>query len=402
MTSLLWVDDNIDQFAPFVQKFREHGLQISTAQSNQEGFAVLDESRFDIVFWDFVMGHEPCANLLDAIVEKACSARVFIVSGFLYLHEVIDELARRISAHSLRIATLDKTTLPFTDDDEGIREFLADLMNDSYFETPPLNRDVGLLVEKAMHHSETMLWSDYAELDVSGKMAALDRVAELTRDIRRKLEEEGYVYMLFCGNYSDPLHKYKSLDMLPTEEKILDIARSLDRAPFEFTVSGMVDDISMNCCERSGLKGYPVLKIGFKGEAEEIHFDTGNPLTLVSFEWYSEKGWIRPSFRIQHLTAGDMKFKGRHIEWKNVIVTDSSGVTESCDFSAFAACDWQRYRVAVKCGPDCANEHKRVSSSKLCKYRTGLLGRNLATHLRIKGKRLAIDCTDGAVTFLED
>lgn len=396
MKSLLWVDDNIEQFQPFVTKFQEHGLYVGTASSSPNGFIELRKQQYDIVFWDFMMGHEPCVHILDSIVEMAGSAQVFIVSSFLYLNEVMEQLTRKISKSSLRIATIDKTTLPFTDDDQAIQDFLSDLMSGQYFASPSKAEDVDRRVQEAMRSSEVLLWNSYLELDLSGKMAALDKVAEITKDIRQQLEQEGYVYMLFCGNYSEPLQKCKSLDEIPSEKQIVDIARSLDSAPFEFSVSGMVDDLSANCCERSGLKGYPILKIGYKRESEEIHFDTGNPFTLISFEWYTEKGWIDPSVLIQHHKAGDMAFKGRHIEWHNVIVTDSNGVTACCTFKGFAACDWNAYRIAIECGPDCKNDYRSSSKSKLCKYRTGLLGRNFATNLQ---KKLTIDCMTGNITF---
>lgn len=397
MKSMLWVDDNIEQFRPFVKKFKEHGFHVSTASSSANGFTELRSHQYDIVFWDFMMGHEPCVHILDSIVTTAGSARVFIVSSFLYLHEVIEPLTTQISKSSLQIATIDKTTLPFTDDDNAIQDFLSDLMSDQYFTLPSKAEDIDRRVQEAMRGSEVMTWSSYLELDLSGKMAALDKVAEITKDIRQQLEQEGYVYMLFCGNYSEPLQKRKSLDEIPSENQIVDIARSIGYAPFEFSVSGMVDDLSANCCEKSGLKGYPTLKIGYKRESEEIHFDTGNPLTLMSFEWYTEKGWIEPSVLIRQHKAGDMAFKGRHIEWHNVIVTDSNGVTACCTFKGFAACDWNAYRIAIECGPDCKNDHKSSSKSKLCKYRTGLLGRNFAISLQ---KKLTVDCITGNVTFL--
>lgn len=398
MTTLLWVDDNIERFAPFISRFQEHGINVSTGTSNTDGFEKLDSQRFDIVFWDYMMGHEPCANLLDLIVEKANNARVFIVSGFLYLHDVMEQLANKINKSSLRIATIDKTTLPFTEDEDAIKEFLSDIMADNYFDSPQITENVNVIVEEAMSGSEVMTWSSYIELELSAKMAALDKVAEITKDVRQKLEQEGYVYMLFCGDYSEPLHKYKSLDEALDEKQILDMARSLDIAPFEFSVSGIIDDLSANCCPKSGLAGYPILKIGHKGDFEEIHFDTGNPLTLMSYEWYTEKGWIGPLILIQHHTAGDMVFKGKHIKWDDIIVTDCNGVTVCCTFTGFAVCDWQKYRIAVECGPECRNRHKHEGSSKLCKFRTGLLGRNLGKSL---DKKISIDFTTGNVTFLE-
>lgn len=127
MSALLWVDDQVERYQPYIRTFEEHGLQVCAEKTIRGGMKQLKNREFDYVFMDLMMGHESAMPVLPQLASRAKNARFFIVSGFFYLNDVIEQYARTIEESGLSIARLDKTSLPFIDDTAAVKDFLHEL-----------------------------------------------------------------------------------------------------------------------------------------------------------------------------------------------------------------------------------------------------------------------------------
>jgi hypothetical protein len=400
---LLWVDDQIDRYGPWIAKFGEHGTQVDASYTLEEGLRKLEENYYDVVMIDLMIGHESCMHVLPVFAQKARGANLFVCSSFFYLPDVMKEFSRERTDNQIRIGRLDKTNLPFTDDAAATIQFLSDLgKTDNPTEMPQgavESSGHGPIGSRSRNESTRFpSWDHYVELDASGKIEALKAAAERTQEIRAKAHEAGYRYLVFCGSWTEPLIKLTTVDAIPTQDVVVEKARTLGYAPFVFSVGGSIDDFSEDCSNKSGLSGYPILKLTFRGSSEEVHFDTGNPYTLLSYEWYTEKGWLPVNRIFDMHTAGEMELIGNHFRLPDALVTDSSGVNESVSLEGFAVTGWASKRLATICSRDCATSRSADLAHKFCKFRTGLLGRNLA---RKFASGLKINFKNGQCFFAE-
>jgi CheY-like chemotaxis protein len=397
-TNMLWVDDQIGRYQPWIDKFKEFGTSVDSTDSLTDGIRKLDQNRYDVVLLDWKMGHDSCMHALPSISAKSKGANLYVCSSFFYTHELIDQVRQQQKETNIRFGSVDKTNLPFTDDDDATKQFLVDLnASDNLKEaidTVELNPALGQREDLVEKHEAIPFpsWDEYSDLNARRKIAALREAASITKDVRSRLQKAGFRYLLFCGSWSEPLIMLKTLQNVPSQDEIVEKARANGYAPFVFSVGGGIDD----CSENSGLAGYPFLRITFRGTSEEIHFDCGNPYTLLSYEWYVEKGWLSDSFVFELHSAGEMVLYGKHFELPGTMVTDASGETEIVSLHGFAAIDWNATRLATQCNLDCLSWEERKKGSGVCRYRTGLLGRNLAV---ATGGCLKIDCRSGNTFF---
>lgn len=391
---MLWIDDQIERYRPWVQAFTDSGVAVETETNLSDGIERLHANRFEVVMIDAMLGHESCVPALESITKYLNGARLFVCSGFFYLNDVLQETRSLKDRADTPIGTIDKTLLPFVDDPKGISEFLTEIMSD---ESPDVVAEVDDDEPTSPLDKESLpTWEEYLDYPVNIRLRLSDRVASLTKELRKELFAKGAKYVLFCGRLDKPEIIRNSLNDALDEREVIDIARTLNSAPFPFSWSGEIDDLSKDCCEFSGLKGYPVLKVSSGGKSESMHFDTGNSYSLLSYEWFLEHGWFDPSLFIQIHGAGDLEFKGRRLKLDKVIHTDGAGATKSGTLNAFAAMNWDTYRLATRCGSQCKNPNKLGGASELCAFRRGLLGRNLPLDLDVN---LRIDFTTGEIIF---
>jgi CheY-like chemotaxis protein len=389
---MLWVDDQIGRYGPWIKKFEEFGTSVDATDSLADGIQKLEQNQYDVVLLDWKMGHESSMHALPVISAKSKNANLYICSSFFYTDELVDQFRKQQTEHHVRLGSIDKTNLPFVDDDDGTAQFLLDLNATDLIDSVVPDQKISAAFDEELLSTRFPTWDEYSELNARGKIEALKQAADTTEKIRQEFEEAGYRYLFFCGSWTEPLIKLKVLQGLPSQDDIVEKARAGGYAPFVFSLGGGVDD----CSERNGLHGYPTLRLGLRGSSEEVHFDSGNPYTLLSYEWYVEKGWLSDSFAFERHCAGEMVLYGRHFTLSGAIVTDASGRDVPMSLQGFAATDWADTRLATHCARDCSDWEARKITNERCKYRTGLLGRNLPA---AAGIRFSIDYRTGKVFF---
>lgn len=396
--SVLWVDDQIQRYSPWIQRLEDVGLHVSPSDNLSHGMELLEQHDYQVVLIDLMMGHESCISALEEVATAAKGAKVFICSAFLYLEEFLNQYKNTISKSGIPIGILDKTSLPFPDDEPAFLSFVEKLNSDEFLKSSIQNMFGAQNETISEHFSISELsWPAYQGMNINEKLSILDIAYLETQETRKTLEDQGYNYFVFCGDFETPVFRSKSLRETLSEKELLEIADRKKKPPFTFSTGGIIDDTSVNCCARNGLARYPTIGIGYADEIEEVHFDTGNSYTLLSHEWYAEKGWWGQTNLPGIYSAGEMHFRGRHVDLDPVSFSDSVGTTIDAPLKGFAAFNWASYRIAAKCGPACTNSnYKNGDPNQLCKFRTGLLGRNLPIDLDVN---ITNDFVEGKTSF---
>lgn len=375
MASLLWIDDQIERYIPYVNAFESHGLRVDSAGTLEDGLQLAGSNIYDFVFVDAMLGHVSCLNLLPSLLRLTEKAKLFVCSGFLYLDSILEQARALKGSVQNFVAVIDKTSLPFSNDDGAVEAFLEKLYLFNREDAIYLDRPADEIVKKVESTQSLPTWDEYIALTAQQRLDLADYVVEMTVDIREALRNRGVAYALFCGTLDRPLLELSAGEPVPDEQELIDIARAHDSAVIPFRFGGVIDDLSDRCSSVSGLASYPTLKIAKLTSSESVHYDTGNSLTLLSYEWYLEKGWISTFWFPEIYEAGNMTMKGRYYTIEAVSFVDAVGKVVNAPLDVFCVTNWSTHRIAAACGRDCEQENRRAD--KLCNYRTGLLGRNI-------------------------
>lgn len=369
---LLWIDDRVDIHRPLITRMEEYGIHVAMSCSVDEGLAELKDSRFDQIFLDAMIGHESVLPDIPRILDAAEGAQLSVCSGFMYRDYLQKQRDEAAATAGVIINTIEKEVLPEVEEPESVEEFLGALFHDV-----PVRAETAAAVAEAT--SLSMPYAEYVRLSLEDKMTWLDEVEPLVRDVCERHFEEGYAYILFCGSAEEPVLACASMADVPSEEDVIALARKRGFAPFGVHNLGTVDDVPGLCCERSGLAAYPTLIISaVEGERAEVHYDNGTSHSLMSYEWYGEKGWIPYARAPDLLRVGEMRLKGVRYTLENCEFIDAMGQSLRTDFRAYYIMQWENCRLSVACGPACQNAWRHgVGPQVMCQYRTGLLGRSL-------------------------
>ncbi|MEM9761344.1 MAG: hypothetical protein AAF968_02325 [Pseudomonadota bacterium] len=393
--SILWIDDRVSIHGALIEQLRRLGLRIAAVETVDSGLQELENEEFDQILLDAMLGHESALPKIPQLLNTAGSANLSVCSGFMY-REFLQEqrlIAEETSGRSVGI--VDKTALPDIDEPSTITSFLQGLFG----------TQVPAIGDRAAPEEANPLqleYGRYVSLSLEGKMEWLDQAEPRIRDVAENYFSDGYVYLLFCGSLSEPALSIDAYGDIPDESDVLKFAKARGFAPLAVHNVGVVDDIPVACCDRSGLKSYPTLRVSAnEGDEEEVHFDNGASRSLLSYEWYVEKGWAPHSRKPDLLRVGEMRLKGILHTIEDCSFIDGLDEVRRADFSSYYIMQWEDCRLAVPCGPNCGNSWKSDKrSSLICRYRTGLLGRTLPRdELKVE---FTMNFGTGKIRFLDE
>jgi CheY-like chemotaxis protein len=390
---LLWIDDNVDKFGPWIQRFGEQGVHVDTGRSINDAYTAVDRNQYGAIFLDQIMPSGEGTEAIPRLAVRAPHSALFICSAFFYVDQVMAALDRQERESGRPIGRIDKTSLPMVDDPEAVSQFLVDVFAGQDVVEEKANQAGARLLEGDL---SLVPLDDYAKLDITAKLDLHDRVSAWTKDAREALFSEGFSYIVFCGDWTQPIIKERDVSSFHSEEELLRRARQIGYAPFVFSNGGTIDDFTRGCSARAGLRGYPALMMDRRHKTETVHLDTGNSLSLLSHKWYTSNGWLDNSLTLDTHFAGEMELRGKHQALSGVIFTDSSGRTLKGQLSAFAVINWDGYRIAATCMTDCQVNKIGRDFERPCNFRTALLGRSLADDLRCD---FEMNLRSGAVLF---
>ena len=390
---LLWIDDRASEHQHLMYCIKEHGVDVIAVGSVNEALNTLATEKVDKILLDAMLGHDSSLSSIPEILDASDGASLSIFSGFMYRDFLQVERQAAEERTGVKIETIDKTTLPDAHDEHELLMFVRNILEGDDRES-----DMGTaLITEAT--PLTLSFGDHARLTIEEKMAWLDLAEPLIREAADNYFADGYSYLLFCGSADKPKLSYERPEDIPSEEEVMAYSKAMGFAPVAIHNVGTVDDVSGGCCERQGLRSYPTLTVSaIKDELVDVHFDNGASQSLMSYEWYGEKGWIPYSRQVDLLRVGEMTLKGARYTLPDCEFIDADGTRARANFKAYYIMRWDACRLAVPCGPTCTNPWRLVSKSqRLCRFRTGLLGRTLPRdELRMS---FTVDFSSGAISF---
>ena len=391
---LLWIDDRVDIHRALIRRIEAVGVKVTATETLEDGINHLDRCIYDHILLDAMLGHQSSLPEIPRLLTAGHGAALSICSGFMYQDELKSQRNSAAEKTGLEIGIVEKAALPDIDSPEEVTNFL----NKIFVNDEPKPNINGL----SNDGDDILLpFHIYNTLGIDEKLSWLVKVGASVQEVADSLFSEGIVYVLFCGNPEKPVILAQNYDEIPTEEQVLQYARKEGYAPLAIHNLGIFDDIPNKCCSSAKLNTYPALKVTIEnGESEEVHFDSGASLSVMSYEWYCEKGWIPYTDNPNLLRVGEMLVTGVRFKIENCTFTDSVGAEIAADFSAYWIINWKDTRLAIPCGPQCDNAWcKTTHSREICRFRTGLLGRSLPRHeLKVN---FAVDFQNIKIIFLD-
>src|ERR1039457_6968037 len=89
---LLWVDDDIAHFGPFIEELKLTGFKVSTSSSTDDALKACRENTFDVILVDILMPPPDGIELLRRVRPIQPNASLAALSSFLYLARYRDEI----------------------------------------------------------------------------------------------------------------------------------------------------------------------------------------------------------------------------------------------------------------------------------------------------------------------
>jgi len=393
---LLWIDDRVSGHRALINRMESHGIEITAHETFDDGLTELSNNRYDQVLLDAMLGHESSLPRIPDLLKVGNGAKISICSGFMYQDELKQQRKSVEEESGILVGTVEKAALPDFEEPEEVKYFL-----DKLFHKESLDIGKKSVNTDATKTSINLSYSDYNKLGLEAKMNWLDKVGQvISKEIEAHIEA-GYVFLLFCGSAEKPVMQVDKYSDIPSEKEIMSVARKRGFAPFVVHSLGIIDDIPAYCCDSSGLRSYPTISASVsEGDIEEIHFDNGASHSLMSYEWYGEKGWISHMRNPVLIKAGEMTLHGARLNIDPCTFIDCKNSSIKANFFAYYIVNWENCRLAVQCGPGCQNSwSENYRDYDTCKFRTGLLGRTLPRdELKV---RFITDFGSAEIEFLE-
>jgi hypothetical protein len=243
-------------------------------------------------------------------------------------------------------------------------------------------------------------YTDFTSLSIKEQGEFLSILRDRNSSVIESELKKGNVWVTFCGKWDEPALTAATFDEVLTGEELAEFGRKRGYAPLAFGTIAMVDDVSARSCSHSAkIEGYPVIKISRRVDDTvrdvRFHWDTGNPINMICARTYESIGWLKAGAVVHyHANIGGSGLHVRKFTLYDTIATDAVGTTKVIQLSGLAVLDWQESRFALVCDSNCGAEGQ--SAGDLCRFRTGLLGRNLQTAC---SEPFIVDCAEGTIIF---
>lgn len=363
---LLWVDDRISSFSSYIESMKRCGVHVVTADSTSEAKkAVSQNTDFDVTLIDLLLPTEGGVELLREFGNVLPNTKHIILSSY----TDIDVLEEGIEKLGFNIKTISKRSLPEFNSKEFSEVFVPALFSKSK----------GLDEYEMQNSTDTHSLFDITLSEFTDK--PFSERAQLNGLVRSLVEKElkshfnnNKIWALFCGSDEAIATASKVTDIWP-EERVMDYAQSINRAPYQFMKQIEADDLSwaVTCSEDNGTKDYPTVTLKFDHDVYTIHFDTGCPLTLMDRDYWKGKGLVHSVFPIEGSTSKG-PYWGTEFRQEGLIIDQDTEETKRVSVIGVAVESWLSTQFSRTCPGDCGRDGPY---ERHCKYRTGLMGRNL-------------------------
>jgi len=299
-----------------------------------------------------------------------------ILSSFLYLQQYRDELA----CLKFPVQLLDKD-FPNVLDESFERRFIQPIA--ALFE-----EGITYTVEHSSKYTPSIEgvdpfrieFSDFMALPIVEKDMLADKAQAMARRTLDNAFSRGKVWVLLCGDRNEVATSAEDMNGIPTEEEVLKYAQRRNRAPFQFGQALQTEEYWTFCSSSLSSQNYPTISLLFENEEMELHFDTGCPFSLFSYEELVGNGILQPvSQFIKETRVGFPSYRCAVLRDIVVLVkSQKSGQTQRVRLNGKAIREWLSTSYARTCKDSCPQEQGHVPG-ELCPLRRGLIGRNILT-----------------------
>jgi hypothetical protein len=373
-----------------------------------KGVSSLDEAKNEIVkhkrryalyFLDFLLEGETSVEFIKVISAHQPDAVIVVVSGYMFLQEFANQIEALKRQHS-NVRLLDKMRLPMPEDPtfEAFVQHVAALSRSHQVGVELVEAESLPVVHRS--HLDFPAFADFMALTADEQAQYLDEVYNRYHAAIEAYHQDN-LWICYCGTWDEPALKARTFEEVMSHDDMIEYGRTMGFAPVAFSKIDLVDDVvSASCSRRRGLSGYPIARLERAPHGSFfLHFDTGNPVTMVCDKTYSGVGWLDPSpGAMVRSTVGGAKVFTRKFVLYGTKATDALGATRVLsEFSGLAVRGWEETRFAALCEEDCLTSG--ANRKGLCVFRTGLLGR---TFQRECGSLIAADCRGGRIFFVDE
>ena len=381
--SIIWLDDRVEELDFLIETFRACGFFVIPCRSHEEALCHFGAESCDAVIADMrIVDPKGMRFGTDTLkdIRRLREVPVVILSSFLYV-ERYESILR-----SLEFPCLELEKVPGLNTADEVVRCLVKPIEDWINNAKVSKHNI----QPASLDPFEVSFEEYLRLGLNDRVALTRRVKKLCEGAIKKSREDGYCWLLYCGSKESPRVKIKDPEEVYDEERILQVASDLGAAPYPIFQPIRCEEIgwSSGCGNHSGLMGYPTLTVEIKDTRREFHFDTGNEFTLMSYEFLSDLGIVKPPAS----APAPLDVNGTEVlivrkSFGAMLISQDEQTTKRIILHVNAVLDWETALHARKCVADC--QHTEMTTiGQVCPYRQGLIGRNI---LRQEGMRIVFD-----------
>lgn len=384
---LLFPDNNIKIFQPFVRVLEEVGFTVHEAETVQEARRKVEAKTFEAAVVDDVMGSESGLSLIPGILKKNPSAPIVVFSAYKGPEDRTLILKQLKLPNSTRLIVRSKGQLRVSNG--SFREMAESMLRVCKDATLDLSKEAITLSKLPSRFD--ISYDEYERLSPTQRI-------ELTNEFRLQRKDDidkdvfglGYVWALYLGNASSPTSTARSFDEVLNSDEVLALARETGQTPFQVIADSIVEDDG-SPCKYSELEMYPRVAFQFDklraGGAVllEAHLDTGSRSSYLNGQWLLECGLLidRPMATVPKSVNGAKvevaKLPAFDIEVQNR-GSETDGLRPKMALNGWTVfSEWSRFPIAGRCKSALEAGHKCTMSidGAICRYReAAFLGRS--------------------------
>lgn len=380
----IWLDDQVNKYKEPLAIFEANGFDITRVISANEALEMIGEQIFDVYIIDIMLTQGGMVDGVDIVkqIKEEDENRVVVVLSA-HLHQ--ESFQKKVRTIPWKVGILEKSFAGSTQDFENnIVSPIAKWVTEQPSQNPD---DYYGEKEKKIGNSPTrMSFAKFEGLPSTIRELQHNKVESEAAALLEREYRNGAFWVLICGSTKTAAMTRTTEEGIPDEEEILAYARSKGYAYFEFSAGCSTDDITLGgSCNSHSYNNYPTLSISFSSDEPdglEIHFDTGCPKTLLSYESLADRGFITPTKRS---IRGTRRETGERYYFTpaslDILVEghDPEAGRQGTTLEVQAIRSWYRYSFCGKCEHPCQEGFDAPSGTvKACKYRShGLIGRDI-------------------------
>lgn len=379
---VLWLDDHVDDYKEYIKALRVRGFTISTAADLGSALQKAQRADFDLFLIDLRMKPASGFQAIKELRQLAERTTICVLSSYLASKQYV----ARVKALDNNIAIMDKI-IPDPDRPE-FEGFVARIR--SIIDDPPKSTPGEYLkaVNSRYEDPFKIEYHNFLELPALVRRRITRKAREAVLEVMQEHFDEGHVWVLFCGSPHSPAMTAASEADIPTTSQILDFASKTGFAPYQFSAPTLSDDMWHGACEGNGpAKGYPTVTLELgrrprRNEKHTVHFDTGTSNSFMDFRILDDLGLIARSELPTTGKRGASLYEYVLTPLKVRVYDQVTNGNKIVSMNVRAVFDWDDCPFRGTCSRSCKNFSP--GNLRMCKNRSGLIGRNLILDNKIK------------------